>query len=156
MPWTTASHGIAFAHRSSHSSGRFKIFDTAWPKPSPFSPVQLGLSVCNAFNWVSAGWSGRRYRSGVVTWLSLGVFSRRRHGRTERRRAHPADFRPVRRCPPASRFETPAANKSYNHCMIKPGQPGKTVNVYIDGYNFYYSINKPALRIRVVQFLETC
>ncbi len=27
--------------------------------------------------------------------------------------------------------------------MIKPGQPSKTVNVYIDGYNFYYSINKP-------------
>jgi len=28
--------------------------------------------------------------------------------------------------------------------MLKPGQPRKTVNVYIDGYNFYYSINKPA------------
>lgn len=28
--------------------------------------------------------------------------------------------------------------------MLKPGLPGKTVNVYIDGYNFYYSINKPA------------
>jgi len=27
--------------------------------------------------------------------------------------------------------------------MQKPGQPLKTVNVYIDGYNFYYSINKP-------------
>ncbi|MGD0910158.1 MAG: hypothetical protein ABSA96_21460 [Candidatus Acidiferrales bacterium] len=26
--------------------------------------------------------------------------------------------------------------------MIRPGQPGRTVNVYIDGYNFYYSINK--------------
>jgi hypothetical protein len=27
--------------------------------------------------------------------------------------------------------------------MLKPGQPRKTVNLYIDGYNFYYSINKP-------------
>jgi hypothetical protein len=26
--------------------------------------------------------------------------------------------------------------------MTKPGQPGNTVNVYIDGYNFYYSISK--------------
>ncbi len=28
--------------------------------------------------------------------------------------------------------------------MLMPGQPRKTVNVYIDGYNFYYSINKRA------------
>ncbi|MCX6606867.1 MAG: NYN domain-containing protein [Acidobacteria bacterium] len=28
--------------------------------------------------------------------------------------------------------------------MLKPGQPLKTVNVYIDGYNFYYSINRSA------------
>ena len=34
--------------------------------------------------------------------------------------------------------------KAYNRCVLKPGQPLKTVNVYIDGYNFYYSINKPA------------
>jgi hypothetical protein len=30
----------------------------------------------------------------------------------------------------------------YNLCMIAPGQPRKTVNVSIDGYNFYYSINR--------------
>jgi hypothetical protein len=31
--------------------------------------------------------------------------------------------------------------------MVGPGKPGKIVNVYIDGYNFYYSINRQNLRL---------
>jgi hypothetical protein len=38
--------------------------------------------------------------------------------------------------------------------MVRPESPIKTVNVYIDGYNFYYSINKPeTLRLGWCNFL---